>query len=148
MVECRRWRRMLWSTVSNAELRSRRIKRDGEPVSAFISRSFVTRTKADSVLWPERKPDWNFSNSLFCFKWTRSCAATTFSSTLERNGSLEMGLYLSKTSGSKVDFLRRGLMTAVVTDTHFYKASKWSTLYNLCWKICCMQSSTCLLSSD
>ena len=29
MVECRRWRRMLWSMVSKAAVRSRRMRRDG-----------------------------------------------------------------------------------------------------------------------
>ena len=53
---------MLWSTVSKAEDRSRRMRGDGDPVSAAISRSFVTLTRAVSVLWAERKPDWNFSN--------------------------------------------------------------------------------------
>ncbi len=48
---------MLWSTVSNAAVRSRRMRRDGEPESAASRRSFVTLTKAVSVLWPGRKPD-------------------------------------------------------------------------------------------
>ena len=57
MVECRRWRRMLWSMVSKAAVRSRRIRSDVEPASAVIRRSLVTLTRAVSVLWPERKPD-------------------------------------------------------------------------------------------
>ena len=57
MVECRRWRRMWWSTVSKAAVRSRRMSRDGEPASADISRSLVTLARAVSVLWPGRKPD-------------------------------------------------------------------------------------------
>jgi len=57
IVEIRRWRRMLWSTVLNAAVKSRRIRRVGEPASAVIGRSFVTLTRAVSVLWPGRNPD-------------------------------------------------------------------------------------------
>ena len=46
---------MLWSTVSKAADRSRRMRSDGEPVSAAISRSLVTLTRAVSVLWAEWK---------------------------------------------------------------------------------------------
>lgn len=35
--------------MSNAAVKSRRMRRDGEPVLAVISRSFVTLTRADSV---------------------------------------------------------------------------------------------------
>lgn len=38
-------------TVSKAAVRSRRVRRDGEPESAAIWRSLVTLTKAVSVLW-------------------------------------------------------------------------------------------------
>jgi len=38
---------------------------------------------------------------------------TTLSSTLGGKGRLEMGLWLAKTSESRVRFLRKGLMTAV-----------------------------------
>lgn len=57
MVEWSRCSRMLWSIVSNAADRSRRIRRDGEPASDDNRRSFVTLTSAVSVLWAERKPD-------------------------------------------------------------------------------------------
>ena len=57
MVECKTWRRMLWSMVSKAAVMSRRMRRDGEPSSAVIRRSLRTLTRAVSVLWPERKPD-------------------------------------------------------------------------------------------
>ena len=47
----------MWSTVSKAAVRSRRIRSDGDPESAVIRRAFVTLSRAVSVLWPERKPD-------------------------------------------------------------------------------------------
>lgn len=43
--------------LSNAEERSRRIKRDCEPASAAINRLLVTWIKAVSVECEERKPD-------------------------------------------------------------------------------------------
>ena len=61
VVRWRRFRRMSWSTVSKAAERSRRMRREGEPASDDLRRSFVTLTSAVSVLWAERKPDWNFS---------------------------------------------------------------------------------------
>ncbi len=48
----RRWRRTSWSMVSNAAVRLRVMRSDGEPASAAISRSFVTRDV--SVRWTER----------------------------------------------------------------------------------------------
>lgn len=48
---------MVWSTVSNAAVKSRRMSSDGDPESTVIRRSFVTLSRAVSVLWPERKPD-------------------------------------------------------------------------------------------
>ena len=112
MVECRRCMRMRWSTVSNAAVRSRRMRSDGEPASAVISRSLVTLTRAVSVLWPERKPDWNFSYRLLDLRWLWSWAATAFSSTFDKKGRLEIGRKLANTSGSRLGFLSSGLMTA------------------------------------
>ena len=83
---------MVWSTVSNAADKSRRMRREGEPLSAAMRMSLVTLTSAVSVLWAERKPDWNFSDRLLMLRWCCNWAATTFSNTLERNGRLEMGL--------------------------------------------------------
>lgn len=42
---------MAWSTVSESADRSRRMSSDGESVSSAISMSFVTLSKAVSVLW-------------------------------------------------------------------------------------------------
>jgi len=92
VVWCRRFRSMPWSTVSKAADRSSSMRSDGEPASAVIRRSFVTLTRAVSVLWAWRKPDWNFSKRLLCLRCSFRWAATAFSSTLERNGRLEMGL--------------------------------------------------------
>ena len=51
-----RSKRIVWSTVSNAAVRSRRMRSEGDPASAVVSRSFVTLSKAVSVLWAERNP--------------------------------------------------------------------------------------------
>ena len=56
-MECRWSRRMVWSKVSKAADKSRRMRREGEPESAAIRRSFVTLTRAVSVLCAERNPD-------------------------------------------------------------------------------------------
>lgn len=45
--------------VSNATLRSSRIRMLRLPVSEEKGRSFVTLGSAVSMLWWERKPDWN-----------------------------------------------------------------------------------------
>ena len=69
VVAWSRFNKMAWSTVSNAAYRSRRMRREGEPESDDIRRSFVTFTRAVSVLWAGRKPDWNFSLMLLSFRW-------------------------------------------------------------------------------
>ena len=61
VVEWSLFNKMAWSTVSNAADRSRRMRKEGEPESDDIRRSFVTLTRAVSVLWAGWKPDWNFS---------------------------------------------------------------------------------------
>lgn len=57
----RRERRMEWLMVSNAALRSRRMRMVRKPESAERSISFVTFSRAVSVLCLERKPDWKGS---------------------------------------------------------------------------------------
>lgn len=61
MVVWRCSRRIVWSTVSNAAVRSRRMRSEGDPASAVISRSFVTLSKAVSVLWADK---------LLCLRWS------------------------------------------------------------------------------
>ena len=55
VVEWSRFNKMAWSTGSNAADRSRRMRREGEPESDDIRRSFVTFTRAVSVLLAGRK---------------------------------------------------------------------------------------------
>ena len=84
--------------VSNAAVRSRRMRIEREPVSASRRRSLVILMRAVSVLWWGRKPDWNFSKRLLWERWEWSCDATVFSRILDRKGRLEMGRRLLKTS--------------------------------------------------
>lgn len=51
MWDCKRRRRMEWSMVSKAALRSRRRSKEREPESEASRRSFVTLMRAVSVLW-------------------------------------------------------------------------------------------------
>ena len=68
VVRWRQFKRIPWSTVSNAAERSRRMRREGEPASDDMRRLFVTLTREVSVLWAERKPDWNLSKRLLCLR--------------------------------------------------------------------------------
>ncbi len=55
------FKRILWSIVSNAPLRSRSTNREMQPRSDDKSRSFVTLMRAVSVLWDGLNPDWKSS---------------------------------------------------------------------------------------
>ena len=90
--------------VSKAALRSRRRRMVREPESEESKKSLGT-----SVLWWERKPDWNVSYRLLERRYCLSCVATALSSSFERNVRLEMGLKLLGSSGSRPGFLRRGV---------------------------------------
>ena len=50
-----------WSIVSNAALRSNRMRTDTNPWSEAIRRSLVTLARAVSVLWLALNPDWKSS---------------------------------------------------------------------------------------
>ena len=56
-MEASRSRRVEWEMVSNAALRSRRMRMDNCPESAASRRSFVILMRAVSVLWREQKLD-------------------------------------------------------------------------------------------
>ena len=113
---CSLCNKMWWSLVSNAALRSNRTRTDTNPWSEAIRRSFVTFAKAVSVLWLGLKPDWKSSYTLLSLTNSHSRLATTFSRISDRKGRLDIGLWFAKTSGSRVDFLRRGLITASLKD--------------------------------
>lgn len=98
--------------MSNAELRSKRNKIEQSPLSALTKRSFVTFKRAVSVLCIALKPDWNFSKMVLKFIKVISWFETIFSKTFDKNGSLEIGLKLFKTSGSSDTFFKRGWTTA------------------------------------
>lgn len=111
LTQCvKRSRRSVWSTVSKAELRSRRIKIEHLPTST-VQKSFVTLGIAVSVLWCFRNPDWNFSKILFWFTRDR-ILKTTFSKTLYKTESLEIGLKLFGITGSRPGFFLAGLWHA------------------------------------
>ena len=65
-----------------------------EPESEESRRSLVTLSRAVSVLWGVRKPDWNVSYRLLERRYCLSCVAAALSSSFETNVRLEMGLKL------------------------------------------------------
>lgn len=59
--DSKRDKRMLWSTVSNAAVKSRCTSTVASPESIVKSKSLKTFERAVYVLWRDLKPDWNFS---------------------------------------------------------------------------------------
>ncbi len=80
------FKRMLWSIVSNAALRSSRTNREIQPRSDDKSRSFVTLMRAVSVLWYGLNPDWKSSQISFFSKKEYNCEDTTFLISLTEKG--------------------------------------------------------------
>lgn len=105
-------KRILWSTVSKAAVRSRSTRIAELPESTVKRRSLNTLKRAVSVLWRDLNPDWNFSQMPWLSKNVCSWIKTTLSRDLDRKGSLEIGLKLDKTEGSRLFFLIRGCTTA------------------------------------
>ena len=64
------------------------------PLSVVKSRSLVTLRRAVSVLCNVLKLDRYFSNKLFCAIKVKSWDERTFSKTIDKNESLEIGLKL------------------------------------------------------
>ena len=54
--------------------------------------SLVIFSRAVSVLWLGRKPDWNLPSKLFALRKSLSCRETIFSKSLLRNGRFDIGL--------------------------------------------------------
>ena len=71
-----------------------------KPESEKSKRSLVTLSRAVSVLWWVRKPDWNVSYRLLERRHCLSCVVTALSSSFDRNVRLEMGLKLLGSSES------------------------------------------------
>ena len=90
-MPARRFRSRGCEMVSNAALRSRRMRMVSNPESAARRRLLVILTRAVSVLCFGRKPDWKGSWRLFVSRSDCNCAATPLSSVLEMKGRLEMG---------------------------------------------------------
>ena len=80
-----------------------------KPESEESRRSLVTLSRAVSVLWWVRKPDWNVSYRLLERMSCLSCVAMALFSSFERNVRLEMGRKLLGSSESRPGFLRRGV---------------------------------------
>ncbi len=106
------FKRILWSIVLNAALRSSSTNREIQPRSDDTSRSFVTLMRAVSVLWDGVNPDWKSSQTSFFSKKEYNCEDTTFSSIFDRKWRFEIGLKLTRSLGSSCGFLMRGLITA------------------------------------
>ena len=100
--------RRYWGTSSMATWSSW----GGQPPSwgQQASPSSVWRWRRSTVIC--LYADWQTSRRLFLDRWDSSCARTTFSRILERNGRLETGLKLFKPFISSPGFLSRGLTMA------------------------------------
>ncbi len=86
------FKRMLWSIVSNAVLRSSSTNREIQPRSDDKSRSFVTLMRAVSVLWDGVNPDWKSSQISFFSKEEYNCEDATFSHIFDRKWRFEISL--------------------------------------------------------
>ncbi len=64
---------MEWLMVSNAALRSSRMRMLRLLASVERRRTLVTLRRALLVLWWEQKPDWNDSLRLLTERWVLSC---------------------------------------------------------------------------
>ncbi len=84
-------KRVLWSTVSNAKVKSNRISITESPGSVANKVSLRTCNKADSVLCRGLKPDWKVSEIWFALWKDCSWINTVFSSAFVINGRFEMG---------------------------------------------------------
>lgn len=101
--------------MSNAALRSKRIRIETLFSSEFSLRSLIILVRAVSLLWCFLKPNWNSSRMLSLRK-EFICTETVFSSILLMNGRLEMGLYQLSMLSSKLGFFGRGFTTAAVLE--------------------------------
>ena len=108
----RKWSRISWSTVSKAADRSSNTRKTCFFLSTAIMISLCTLKSAVSVLWPLLYADCILSSRLFFSKCFSSWAATIFLITFDRNDRFETGRKFWKSSGSRVDFFKRGLTIA------------------------------------
>ncbi len=108
----RREIRIEWSTMSNAELRSKRTRATALPLSVASIMSLITFSKADSVLYSFLNPDWKVSYNELESRKECSWVNTTFSKIFEIKGRLEIGLKLPKSDTSRFGFFKRGVTEA------------------------------------
>ena len=85
-----RLRRMAWSMVSKADVKSSMTNTTTQPRSTAYRMSLWTIISAVSVEWFCRYADWNWSCKSFSCKQTVSCFATTRSIILEINGRFDI----------------------------------------------------------
>lgn len=85
------FKRIPWSVVSKAALKSSSTLIEHMPQSAFIKRSLVTLRRAVSVLWYCWNPVLNFSKIMLFSTAEKSCFETISSRFWEIKGSLEIG---------------------------------------------------------
>jgi len=115
-LRCSTAKRVGWSTVSNAALRSSRTKAAVCFSSTARTRSLCTQRTAVSVEWPRRCDDWWTGNSRLTSAWWTNLLAATRSINLDRKLRLEMGRYELRLPGSNVDFFSLGRTTARFCD--------------------------------
>lgn len=129
--------------MSNAALRSSKIKITLSPLSSETKMSFSTLTSTDSVLWQGLNPDWRGSLIEFAEICACSCLKITFSKTFAKNGKFEIGLKLFGSSIAKFCFFNSGKTMACLKSAgqmpwlrHLFIRSKTvvPTLSKICLK--------------
>ncbi len=134
---------MLWSTVSKAALRSNSTKIAEAPESRVRRISLWTFKSADSVLCNALKPDWKTSSTELFLKNVCNWTTTTFSKTLDRKGSFEIGLKLDSSVESKLDLFIKGCTIACLKWAGMEPVAKqrliririlWPTTLKTCFK--------------
>ena len=98
--DCSLDKRMLWSMVSNAALKSRSNRMTHCFSSICLNISPCTEVNAVSVLWNFLYEGWNSSHRLLIYMWSCSLSATTRSINLDKKVRFETGLIFLNNSGS------------------------------------------------
>ena len=88
---CIRSTKISWSMVSNAEERSNRTSITTLPLLSSLDISFLTLSRAVSVLWRDLYADWNVSPSPFIWKCCLNLETAVYSRILPRVGRLDTG---------------------------------------------------------
>ena len=158
-VISRRLRRIEWSSVSNAALRSRRATSETNFWSEFVSKLSMTLSTAVSTLWPFLYADWFISSRLLskrcCCNWRR----TTLSRSLEINGRLDTDLKYFRLLQSSQCFFRRGTTTASLSldgttsdrrDSLIMRVVRGTRIHRLIWSYiaCSILQRFCIAESD